>query len=450
MRKWVILLTLMPNTGLALAGDPSGIETLRHNPGLPVDYIWVLVCAFLVMFMQAGFAMLEAGFCRSKNVANLIAKNLIDYVLASLVFFVFGYALMVGNDWKGILGRSGWMMLGDAYDVGKYLQLFWMTVFCGTAATIVSGAVAERLKFGAYLLYTLIVSSLIYPICGHWIWGGGWLAKLPFGVGAVDFAGSGVVHALGGLVGLAGAYVLGPRYGKYRNGAPQAIPGHSLALAGLGVFILWFGWFGFNAGSTYTAQHLRISVIAVNTNLAAAAGGLSALLACLFKTRRWDVGLGLNGVISGLVAITAPCAWVEGWASVLIGAVAGVLMYQSVRWLEERGIDDPVGAVSVHGICGLWGILSVGIFADGTYGLYSCDPPFVKGLLYGGGFGQLISQSVYAVVLFIWALGTGLLMFKLMDRAFGIRVNPEVEIKGLDVSEHHISAYPEFSTKGIL
>lgn len=448
MSKWlgIWLSVLMFREGLAFAGDPTGTETLHKSSALIVDYVWILVCAFLVMFMQAGFAMLEAGFCRSKNVTNLIAKNLIDFVLGSLVFFAVGYAMMMGEDWGGVIGTSGWLMLGDMYDVDKYLNLFWMTVFCATAATIVSGAVAERLRFEAYLLYTLAVSAVIYPICGHWIWGNGWLAKL----GAVDFAGSGVVHALGGLIGLAGAYVLGPRYGKYKNGVPRVIPGHNMALAGLGVFILWFGWFGFNGGSTYTAQHLRVSIIVVNTNLAAAAGGFAALLVCWLKSKHWDVGIALNGVVAGLVGITAACAWVEGWASMVIGGIAGVLMYGGVKFFEAVGIDDPVGAVSVHGICGLWGVLSVGIFADGTYGVYSVKPPFVTGLLYGGGWGQFISQVIYAGVLCVWALGTGWLLFKLLDKTIGIRVPAEVELKGLDVFEHGTPAYPEFSTKSFI
>lgn len=448
MAKWwgLLVSVLLFKEGLAFAGDPTGMETLHESSTLIVDYVWILVCAFLVMFMQAGFAMLEAGFCRSKNVTNLIAKNLIDFVIGSLAFFAVGYALMIGEDWKGMIGTSGWLMLGDMYDVNKYLNLFWMTVFCATAATIVSGAVAERLRFEAYLLYTLAVSAVIYPICGHWIWGNGWLSKM----GAVDFAGSGVVHALGGLIGLAGAYVLGPRYGKYKNGIPRVIPGHNMALSGLGVFILWFGWFGFNGGSTYTAEHLRISVIAVNTNLAAASGGLVALLVCWLKSKRWDIGIALNGVVSGLVGITAACAWVEGWAAIVIGGIAGALMYAGVKFFEAIGIDDPVGAVSVHGICGLWGVLSVGVFADGTYGIYSLEPPFVTGLLYGGGWGQLMSQLVYAGVLCVWALATGWSLFKMMDKTIGIRVPADVELKGLDIFEHGTPAYPEFSTKGLI
>jgi Amt family ammonium transporter len=391
------------------------------------------------MFMQAGFAMVEVGFCRAKNATNLLAKNLMDFVIGSLAFFTCGYAIMMGGDWMGLWGFQGWLMLGDFYDVGKYLNMFWMLVFCATAATIVSGAVAERLKFKAYLIYTVVVSAIIYPIYGHWIWGGGWLAHLPFGSGAVDFAGSGVVHAVGGLVALAGAMVLGPRFGKYdKNGKPKAIPGHSLTLAALGAFILWFGWFGFNPGSTYNAHHLRIAVIAVNTNLAAAAGGMAALLIAKWRTGSWDIGMALNGVLAGLVAITAPCAWVEGWASVVIGLVAGALVYASVKFFDARRIDDPVGAVSVHGINGLFGLLCVGLFADGTYG--------VTGLFYGNP-GQLVAQFISMAVVAVWAFGLGFLTFKIMDKTMGIRVSPEEELQGLDVFEHGTPAYPDFVGK---
>jgi Amt family ammonium transporter len=409
--------------GVVLAADPIG---LGGTTDAAVDYVWILVCAFLVMFMQPGFALLEAGFCRAKNVANLMTKNLMDFAIGSLVFFLVGYAIMMGSDWHGLWGTQGWLMLGDFYDVDRYLNMFWMLVFCATAATIVSGAVAERLKFRAYIIYSIIVSGIIYPIFGHWVWGGGWLSQLPYGLGAVDFAGSGVVHAVGGFVGLAGAMVLGPRFGRFdKDGKPRAIPGHSIALASLGVFILWFGWFGFNAGSTYDAHHLRISVIAVNTNLAAAAAAVVVLLIAKWRTKKWDTGMTLNGAIAGLVAITASCAWVEGWAAIVIGLIAGVVMYASIKFIESKGIDDPVGAVSVHGTCGLWGLLSLGFFADGTYGNYSIDAPYVTGLFYGGGGGQLLAQFISVVVVFAWAFGIGYLMFKLMDKAFGIRVQNE-------------------------
>ena len=429
------------------AQDPSGAATLAANPQSPVDYVWVLMCGFLVFFMQAGFAMVEAGFCRAKNATNLMAKNTIDFVIASLVFFAFGFALMMGTDYKGLIGISGWFLHGENYDVGKYLMFFWQLVFAGTAATIVSGAVAERLKFKAYFLYSIAVTALIYPLYGHWVWGGGWLSKLPFGIGHVDFAGSGVVHTIGGFVGLAGALVLGPRFGKFaKDGKPKAIPGHSITLAALGTFILWFGWFGFNPGSTFSAHQLRIAVIAVNTNLAAAAGAAVALLLVFIKTKKWDVGMMLNGCLAGLVAVTAPCAWIEAWAAVVIGAIAGILVVLSVYFWESRGVDDPVGAVSVHGINGVWGLLSVGIFADGTYGLGSTSEPFVRGVLYGGGFGQLIAQVIGAAVCVVWAFGLGFLCFKLMDKFLGVRVSPEEELKGLDIQEHGTPAYPNFYT----
>lgn len=426
-----------------LANDPTG---LSGTTDAAVDYVWILVCAFLVMFMQPGFAMVGAGFTRSKNVANFMTKSIMDYVVGSLAFFAVGFAIMMGTDWHGFIGTEGWFMFGKYYDVDQYLLMFWMMVFCATAATIVAGAVAERLKFKAYLIYCLVISIIIYPIYGHWIWGGGWLSTLPLGLGAVDFAGSGAVHALGGFVALAGAIVLGPRFGKYDiNGKPQAIPGHNIALACLGVFILWFGWFGFNPGSTMNAHHLRIAVIAVNTNLAAAAGGLAALLISKYKTGKWDIGMLINGVLAGLVGITAACAWVEGWVSIVIGLIAGVLMYAGVKLLESKGVDDPVGAVSVHGICGLWGLLSVGLFADGTYGLYSSEAPFVTGLFYGGGTGQLFAQLISIIVVVAWAFILGYLTFKIMDRIFGIRVSPEEELQGLDISEHGTQAYPVIS-----
>lgn len=451
IKKMILFLAILAVTiGIyspAFAQDPSGAETLAQNPNSPVDYVWILVCGFLVFFMQAGFAMVETGFCRAKNATNLMAKNTIDFVIASLVFMAFGFAFMMGNDFKGLIGTSGWFLHGSNYDVGRYLLFFWQLVFAGTAATIVSGAVAERLKFKAYFLYSILVSAIIYPIYGHWVWGGGWLSKLPFGAGHVDFAGSGVVHTIGGFVGLAGAIVLGPRFGKYaKNGKPKAIPGHSITLAALGTFILWFGWFGFNPGSTFSAHQLRIAVIAVNTNLAAAAGAAVALLIIFMKTKKWDVGMMLNGCLAGLVAVTAPCAWIEAWAAVVIGAVAGVLVVVSVYFWENIGVDDPVGAVSVHAVNGVWGLISVGLFADGMYGLGTTSAPLIKGLFYGGGYGQLIAQLIGAAVCVSWAFVLGFIGFKLMDKVFGIRVSPQEELKGLDIHEHGTPAYPNFYT----
>ena len=389
--------------------------------------------------------MVETGFCRAKNATNLMAKNTIDFAVGSLAFFVIGYTLLKGADVGGLFGSGPLFLSGAQYDVGKYLDFFWQMVFCATSATIVSGAVAERLKFSAYLIYSVLISMLVYPIYAHWVWGGGWLSTLPFGMGHLDFAGSGVVHTIGGMVGLAGAIVLGPRFGKFaKDGKPNAIPGHSITLAALGVFILWFGWFGFNPGSTFNAHHLRISVIAVNTLLAASAGGLAALIIVLMKTKIYDVGMMLNGVLAGLVAITAPCAWVEAWAAVVIGLIAGVIVVAGVYGLERLKIDDPVGAVSVHGFNGIWGLISVGIFADGTYGNYSTNAPFATGLLYGGGSGQLIAQIIGAGVAALWAFVCGYIIFKIMDATIGIRVSPQEELRGLDVYEHGGSAYPDF------
>ena len=425
-------------------GDATGLTTLAGNSGAPIDYVWVLMCAFLVFMMQAGFALVESGFCRAKNSTNLMAKNLMDFVVGSLAYMAVGFALMFGLSRGGILGTTGWFLAGADYDVGRYLLYMFQVVFAATAATIVSGAVAERIKIKAYLIYTVVISALIYPIYGHWVWGGGWLSQLPFGLGHLDFAGSGVVHAVGGFIGLAGALVLGPRFGKYIKRKARAIPGHSMTLAALGVFLLWFGWFGFNAGSTLSAHELRISIIAVNTNLAAAAGALAALAIIWSKTGKFDLGMTLNGALAGLVGITAGCAWVEGWAAVVIGLIAGSIVVGSVLFLESKGIDDPVGAVSVHGVCGVWGLLAVGLFADGTYGNYTTDPPFVRGLFYGGGAGQLLSQAIGAVVVAAWAFALGYVLFKVMDMFFGIRVDPATEIQGLDISEHGGSAYPNF------
>ncbi|MDP2232090.1 MAG: ammonium transporter [Actinomycetota bacterium] len=420
----------------AFAADPNGAETLAADPTLAITFIWMLVAAFLVFFMQAGFAMVEAGMCRAKNATNLMMKNLLDFVMGSLAYFVIGFALMYGADKAGIIGTSGWFMLGDNYDVTVYRDFMFQVVFAATAATIVSGAIAERLKFSAYLVYSVVISAIIYPIYGHWVWGGGWLSQMatPFH----DFAGSGVVHALGGFVGLAGAMVLGPRFGKYgKDGKPRAIPGHNIPLAALGVFILWFGWFGFNAGSTLNGNDLRIAVIAVNTNMAAAAGSAIALMIVKLKTGNFDIGMALNGALAGLVAVTAPCAVIGGGSAILIGAVAGALVVTAIYTVENMGVDDPVGAFSVHGVNGIWGLVAVGLFADGTYG-------DVTGLFFGGGSAQLVSQLIGAAVVALWAFGLGYITFKVMDMTFGIRVAPHEEIRGLDIDEHGSPAYPNF------
>jgi Amt family ammonium transporter len=442
MRKRVALtLSLVALAALlvpaaAMAADPGGAATLEAESTAPITFIWMLICGFLVFLMQAGFALVESGFCRAKNATNLMMKNLLDFSMGSLAYFAIGFAFMYGTSMWGAIGVDGFALLGELYDVTMYRDFMFQVVFAATAATIVSGAIAERLKFNAYLVYSVVISAFIYPVYGHWVWGGGWLAEMGFH----DFAGSGVVHALGGFVGLAGAMVLGPRFGKYdKDGKPRAIPGHNIPLASIGVFLLWFGWFGFNPGSTLNGEDLRMAVIAVNTNMAAAAGVVAALVTIYLKTRVWDIGMALNGALAGLVAITAPCAVVSGPVAILIGLVAGVLVVASILTVENLGIDDPVGAVSVHGVNGIWGLIAVGLFADATYTDF-------KGLFFGGGFEQLGIQLVGAAAVIAWAFAMGYVTFKAMDLAFGIRVSPQEEIEGLDVQEHGSPAYPNFLT----
>ncbi len=429
----VALLLALP--GVAMAADPEGVATLGDDLAIALDFLWLMIAAAMVFLMQAGFAMVEGGFCRAKNNTNLMMKNLMDMAAGSIAYFVVGFGIMYGATAGGLIGTDGWLMGGDYYDVTMYRDFMFQVVFAATAATIVSGAVAERLKFSAYLVYSVAITAFLYPVYGHWVWGdGGWLGNL----GHLDFAGSGVVHAIGGFIGFAGAIVLGPRFGKYgKDGSIRAIPGHSIPLATLGVFLLWFGWFGFNGGSTLSGTDLRLSVIMVNTNMAAAAGAIAALLVTLVKTKKWDIGMGINGALAGLVGITAPCAFVSGTGSIIIGLIAGVLVVFSIFFFENRRIDDPVGAVSVHGVNGLWGLIALGLFADGTYGE-------VTGLLYGGGTDQLVAQAIGAVTVLAWAFLGGLVLFKVLDLVMGIRVSPEEEIAGLDIDEHGTSAYPNF------
>ena len=398
--------------------------------------------------MQAGFAYLGAGLIRAKNTTNYMTKSFMNVAIASLSFWAFGFALMFGgsalmgaglglDDGNTVIGFSGFFLSGDAYDVNTITLWIFQMVFAATAATIVAGAMAERTKIQTYLAYSFILGALIYPIYGHWMWGGGWLATLGLGsndIGAVDFAGSGVVHAVGGLVALAGAWVVGPRIGKFNaDGSSNVIPGHSVPYVIIGTFILFFGWFGFNAGSTLAATELRISVIATNTALAASAGAVVALYYSIVRTGKADILLACNGTLAGLVGITAPCAFVEPWAAVVIGAVAAPVMIGSV-WFIERvlRVDDPVGAVSVHGAAGLWGLLAVGIFADGKFG--------VSGLVDGEGW-QIVAQLISMGVVASWALVTGGALFLFLKFTMGVRVSREDELEGLDISEHGILAY---------
>lgn len=417
----------------AFAGDPTGTETYQGEDAIvaAIDFIWVLIAAFLVMFMQAGFALLEAGLTRAKNTVNILTKNILDFSIGGLAYWAFGFAFMFGAG-NAFIGLSDFFLAGDAYDVTVARDWLFQMMFVAAAATIVSGAMAERTKVTAYLAYSFIVSAVIYPIYGHWVWGGGWLGEL----GAADFAGSGVVHAVGGILALVGAWKLGPRIGKYdENGEPQEIPAHNMAYAILGVFILFFGWFGFNAGSTLSGTDLRIAVIAANTALAAIAGGVTAMYIVFIRTGRVDVAVTGNGVLAGLVGITAPCAYVAPWAAVVIGAVGGIVMLWATGFAERTlKVDDPVGAFAVHGAAGIWGVLAVGIFADGTYG--------VSGLLVGD-TQQIVVQAISVVALLAWTLGTGYVMFTLLDAVIGLRVTEEQELQGLDASEHGLPAYGE-------
>ncbi|MBU1864621.1 MAG: ammonium transporter [Candidatus Omnitrophica bacterium] len=409
------------------------IETISVG----LDTVWVLLGAFLVFFMQAGFGMVEAGFIRAKNTCNILTKNFLDFCMASLGFFICGYAIMFGAG-NGFMGMSGWCLSGAESGANIPLFAFWLfqAAFCGAAATIVAGGMAERMKFPAYLIYSFIVSALIYPIVGHWIWGGGWLSKLGF----ADFAGSTVVHAVGGFAALIGTIMLKPRIGKFNpDGTPNVIAGHNIPLASLGVFILWFGWFGFNPGSTLgVGDGSLISRVALNTNVAAAAGGICAMITVWLLFGKPDLSMAMNGALAGLVAITAPCAFVEPWAAILIGSIGGVIVVMGVVLLDKLHIDDPVGAVPVHGLNGIWGTLSVGFFGQKALGLT------YDGLIYGGGIKLLFIQilGVGSVILFI--LITMGLVFKAIDMTIGLRVSRNEELKGLDIGEHGMESYSGF------
>ncbi|MBI2171093.1 MAG: ammonium transporter [Chloroflexi bacterium] len=435
----------LTSAGLVFAADPSGADTLAADPNAGVNMAWTLVTAFLVFFMQPGFALLGAGLLRAKNTVNYMTKSFMDFCLTGLSYWAFGFALMFGGSAMAsgletgnpFIGLSGFFLTGDAYDVKTIMNWFFQMVFAATAATIVAGMVAERMKINAYLAYSFMIGAVIYPIYGHWVWGGGWLATLPFGAGAKDFAGSGVVHAIGGMVGLMGAWLVGPRLGKYNaNGTPNTFLGHNLVYVVIGTFILFFGWFGFNPGSTLAATDLRISVIAVNTFLAGVTGAVVALYLSIIRTGKADIIAACNGSLAGLVAITAPCAYVAPWAAVVIGAIAPLVQQGASAIVEKRlKIDDVVGAFGVHGAGGLWGLLAVGIFADGTYG-------GVSGLI-AGDTEQIIAQLISMATVTAWGLGAGFILFFALKRTMGLRASRQEELEGLDVPEHGIEVYPE-------
>lgn len=453
-----------------------------------INIVWTLIAGFMVMFMQAGFAMVETGLCRSKNAAHTVAMNLMVYPLGCLAFWAYGFALGWGNwyngpvppGWVSVLGpgtsllNSGWglnpgevagtfqygivgtkgFFLADIEDVSVLALFFFMMVFMDTTATIPTGAMAERWSWGNFCLFGLWV-ALPYCLFANWVWGGGWLAQSglnwQWGHGMVDFAGSGVVHAMGGFIGLAGAIVVGPRLGKFVQGRPQAIPGHNIPMVVFGTFILAFGWFGFNPGSTMAGTDLRISAVVVNTMLAGICGSIAAMLVLQIQGLKPDPSMMCNGMLAGFVAITAPCAFVDSWAAALIGAGGGILVVTGVFFVESLGIDDPVGAVSVHGLNGVWGVLSVGIFANGKYGAgwngvvrqeyvdtYGVDG--VRGLLYGDST-QIIAQAVGAVTVVVFAFVMASVWFRVSDFIVPVRVDEETEVAGLDGPEMGTLAY---------
>ena len=422
------------------------IASAQEGPSTQVilDNIWVFIAGCLVFFMQAGFALVEAGLTRAKNVVNIFAKNLSDALVGVLCFFAVGYAFAFGGD-GALIGTDNFFLQGVDGTItdglSGYTTFFFQVVFAATAVTIASGAMAERTKFISYLVFSAVMTAFIYPVVVHWTWGGGMISRISIGDAVYsDFAGSGIVHMCGGLAAMMGAIFLGPRIGKYdADGKPRAIPGHNIPFAILGVFILWLGWFGFNPGSELAADATVISV-AVNTMLAAAAGGVACAGTIWLKSGKPDLAMIGNGVLAGLVAITAPCGAVTPGMSVIIGAIAGVIVVFAVFFFDRIHIDDPVGAISVHGVCGAWGVLSVGLFA--TY-----DDAFLgredAGLFYGGGFDQLAMQVVMLVIIAAWTIVTTGILFAILKATIGLRVTRDEELEGLDVLEHGLAGYAD-------
>ena len=434
-KKLLILLALLAVPVLCGAGEEA-VPTISTNADAisgvqtNLNYMWTLVCAALVFFMQAGFACVEAGFTRAKNAINIMMKNLMDFSVGSISFWAIGFGLMFGTTSTGWFGTDGFFLSDFTVGGDPWVLAFWMfqVVFAATAATIVSGAMAERTKFTTYIVYSAVISGCIYPIFGSWAWGSlfhgaGWLENLGF----IDFAGSTVVHSIGGWAALAGALVIGPRIGKYsKEGKARAIPGHNIPLAALGVFILWLGWFGFNPGSTTTGD-TTIAMIFVNTNLAAAAGAITAMVTSWLIFKKPEIGMSLNGALAGLVGITAGCANVTPNSSIIIGAIAGVLVVLSVLFFDKIRIDDPVGAISVHGVCGAWGTLAAALF----------NIEGVTAHLIGV---QLIGISAA----FVWSFGCCFILFTILKATIGLRVTEEEEMEGLDVTEHGGHSYFDF------
>lgn len=397
-----------------------------------INTLWVLVTGFLVFFMQLGFGMLEAGLIRVKNVTNILIKNILDFCIASIVYWAVGYALMYGAG-NLLFGYTYWFLAGiptTTAGVPTLAYWFFQLCFAGAAATIVAGGVAERTKFVAYLFYSFVVSAFIYPVVGHWIWGGGFLAQL----GMLDYAGSSVVHSVGGWAALVGTMTLGPRIGKYnKDGSANAIVGHSMLIANIGLWVLWMGWFGFNPGSSLSGMQIGLNAsVAVNTNVAAATGAITMVILSKWLTGKYDLGMVTNGVLAGLVGVTAPAAYVSYTSAIAIGAIGAALAYFAVGFLDKIHVDDPVGALPVHLVNGIWGTISLGLFHE------------TKGLLFGGGFGQLGVQALGVVSVAAWVIATAAGLFWLIKHTVGLRVTAREELEGLDIGEHGAASYPEF------
>jgi Amt family ammonium transporter len=465
---WLLLLLLITYVPVAsaqqattdtpdLAAQVADLTARVANSKVAVDTVWVLIAAFLVFWMNAGFALVESGFCRVKNAVNILSKNFIVFALSSLAFYAVGWGLMFGNG-NGFMGLDGLWFLGGADNspatgadyqgaygamnwtgIPLYAKFFFQLVFAGTAATIVSGCVAERIKYISFILFSLLLVGIAYPITGHWIWGGGWLAQMGFW----DFAGSTVVHTVGGVAGLTGILLLGPRVGKYgTDGKANVIPGHNMTSATLGCLILWLGWFGFNPGSTMAADPGAIAHIVLTTNLAAAMGLIAATATAWLVLGKPDLGMTINGCLAGLVAITAPCAYVGLGSSVIIGLGAGVLVVLAVLVFDRAKLDDPVGALAVHFANGVFGTLCVGLFAqDGITGIATGN-----GLFYGGGFGLLGIQAMGSASVIVFTFAVSLIFWAVVKAALGVRVSRQEEIEGLDIGEHGMEAYAGFQT----
>jgi ammonium transporter, Amt family len=454
-------------------------DSVGHNR-VSINFVWTLITGFLVMFMQAGFALVETGLCRAKNAGHTMSMNFMIYPLGMLGFYLCGFAFMfggmadslspngggistmggypglnhelgfhLGNKFIGLLGWKGFMLQGAGYDTAAFALFLFQMVFMDTTATIPTGAAAERWKFSAFMIYGCLIGSIMYPIFGNWVWGGGWLANLGanfgLGHGHVDFAGSSVVHMQGGVIALVFAWLIGSRYGKYDQHGKLVHPivPHSIPMVMLGTFILAFGWFGFNPGSSLAGTDLRIAVVAVNTMLASATGALGATLwMWWFRTRKPDPSMMCNGMLAGLVAITCPCAFVSAGGAAIIGLIAGILVVESVFFFDKRGIDDPVGAISVHGVNGAWGCLSLGLFADGSYGDgWNAVPGTVRGLFYGGGLSQFWAELIGVTTCFVTLSLLSLAVYYLAEKLVGNRVSREHEIEGLDVPEMGVPGY---------